>query len=130
MPTIVDGRLIFEANCAPRRIMEIFSVKWLSMLLHALYHWPGGLCRTGELQRALPGISKKMLIQTLRDAESKGLIQRHVHHVIPPKVEYELTSLGRTFASAIEMLYRWGEEHVQALDELEHNSKHRDDRPA
>lgn len=119
MPNVVDGKLVFEADCAPRRVMELFTVKWLSLLLHALDHWPGGRCRTGELQRALPGISKKMLVQTLRDAESRGLIHRHVFNVVPPKVEYELTALGKTFAEAIEMLYRWGEEHRQALDELE-----------
>src|SRR5690606_4143091 len=100
MPTVIDGRLVFEADCAPRRVMELFSVKWLSMVLHVLDHWPGGLCRTGELQRALPGISKKMLVQTLRDAETKGLVARHVHTVVPPKVEYELTPLGKTFAEA------------------------------
>jgi DNA-binding HxlR family transcriptional regulator len=62
-----------------------------------------------------------MLVQTLRDAEAKGLIARHVHNVVPPKVEYELTPLGKTFAESIEMLYRWGEEHKEALDQLEVN---------
>lgn len=101
--------------------MGLFSVKWVSLVLHALDRWPGGRCRTGELQRALPGISKKMLVQTLRDVEARGLIARHVFNVVPPKVEYELTPLGKTFAGAVEMLYRWGEDHQQALDELEAN---------
>lgn len=122
MPTIATERLIFDANCAPRRVMDIFAVKWLSLVLHALDHWPGGRCRTGELQRALPGISKKMLVQTLRDVEARGLVLRHVHTVVPPKVEYELTPLGKTFAEAIEMLYAWGEKHRDALDELAANT--------
>ena len=122
MPSIQDEALVFEARCAPRRVMDLFGVKWLSMVLHALDRWPGGRCRTGQLQRALPGISKKMLIQTLRDVEARGLVLRHVHNVVPPKVEYELTPLGKTFAQAVEMLHRWGEEHAQALDELEANT--------
>jgi len=89
------------------------------MVLHALDRWPGGRCRTGQLQRALPGISKKMLVQTLRDLETRGLIERHVYTVVPPKVEYELTPLGKTFAGAVEMLYRWGQEHAAALDALQ-----------
>lgn len=118
MPSITSTGLIFDADCAPRRVMDIFAVKWLSLVLHALDRWPGGRCRTGELQRALPGISKKMLVQTLRDVEARGLVLRHVHSVVPPKVEYELTPLGKTFAQAVEMLYQWGEAHRDALDEL------------
>jgi len=123
MPKIDEPHLVFDAACAPRRVMGLFTVKWVSLVLHALDRWPGGRCRTGQLQRALPGISKKMLVQTLRDVEARGLVSRHVHSVVPPKVEYELTPLGKTFAQAVEMLYRWGEEHQQALDELEANMK-------
>ena len=119
MPTIVGDKLIFEETCLPRRVMDLFSVKWTSLVLHALNHWPGGKCRTGDLQRALPGISKKMLIQTLRDVEQRGLVHRHVYNVVPPKVEYELTPLGRTFAEPIEMLYQWGEANKPALDQME-----------
>jgi len=119
MMTICDRPLVFEVDCAPRRVLELFAVKWVSMVLHALDRWPGGRCRTGQLQRALPGISKKMLVQTLRDLEMRGLITRHVYAVVPPKVEYELTPLGKTFAEAVEMLYRWGQEHAAALDVLQ-----------
>lgn len=121
MPKVVGNQLVFDASCAPRRVMGLFSVKWVSLVLHALDHWPGGRCRTGQLQRALPGISKKMLVQTLRDVEARGLVSRHVHSVVPPKVEYELTPLGKTFAQAVEMLYHWGAEHQDALDELDAN---------
>ena len=123
MPEIVDNRLVFAENCLPRRVMELFATKWTSMVIHALNHWPGGKCRTGELQRALPGISKKMLVQTLRDVEQRGLVYRHVHNVVPPKVEYELTPLGRTFAKPIEMIFAWGEDNSAALSEMDSHSK-------
>jgi DNA-binding HxlR family transcriptional regulator len=121
MPTVINGALHFEADCAPRRVLELFSVKWTSLVVHALFHWPGGKCRTGVLQRSLPGISKKMLVQTLREMEDRGLVHRHVFNTVPPKVEYSLTPLGRLFAEPIEMIYAWGETHREALDELQAN---------
>lgn len=63
-----------------------------------------------------------MLVQTLRDVEKQGLVLRHVRTVVPPKVEYELTPLGKVFAEAVEMLYRWGEAHPEALNELAANN--------
>lgn len=119
MPAWVDGKLMFFADSPPRRLMDLFSVKWSTMVLHALYHWPGECARTGELQRSLEGISKKMLFQTLKELEQRGLITRHVYDVIPPKVDYRLTSLGKTFAEPIEQMYQWGLENQAALDEME-----------
>jgi DNA-binding HxlR family transcriptional regulator len=66
---------IHEETCAPRRVLELFSTKWTSMVLHALHDLHGGTCRTGELQRSLPGISKKMLTQTLRELERGWIIR-------------------------------------------------------
>ncbi|MFB4356903.1 helix-turn-helix domain-containing protein [Pantoea sp. BS_4] len=119
MPAWVDGKLVFYVDSPPRRLMDLFSVKWSTMLLHALFHWPGGRARTGELQRSLQGISKKMLFQTLKELEQRGLISRHVYDVVPPKVEYQLTALGRTFAEPVEQLYQWGLENQQVLDEMD-----------
>ncbi|WP_029686109.1 winged helix-turn-helix transcriptional regulator [Tatumella saanichensis] len=119
MPAWVEGKLFFYADSPPRRMMDLFSAKWSTMVLHALYHWPEGRARTGELQRSLQGISKKMLFQTLKELEMRGLIARHVYQVVPPKVDYRLTSLGQMFAEPIEQLYQWGLKNQQALDEME-----------
>jgi len=121
MPAWVDGKLVFYADSPPRRLMDLFSVKWSTMVLHALYHWPGQRARTGELQRSLQGISKKMLFQTLKELEQRGLIARQVYEVIPPKVDYRLTALGMTLARPIEQMYQWGLENQAALDEMEAN---------
>ena len=59
MPAWIDGKLMFFADSPPRRLLELFAVKWSTMVLHALYHWPDQRARTGELQRSLQGISKK-----------------------------------------------------------------------
>lgn len=119
MPVWVDGKLCFFADSPPRRLMDLFSVKWSTMVLHALWHWPDNRARTGELQRSLQGISKKMLFQTLKELEQRGLIIRHVYDVVPPKVDYHLTPLGKVFAEPIEQMYQWGLENQTALDAME-----------
>ena len=108
----------WREDCAPRRVMEIFATKWTSMVLHTLDARHDGCARTGVLLRSLPGISKKMLTQTLRDMEASGLITRHVEGTVPPAVEYRLTALGRRFVEPVEMLYAWGRENADALDQL------------
>lgn len=88
------------------------------MVLYALSYGP---TRTGQLERALPGISKKMLTQTLREVEKAGLVNREVFNVVPPKVEYSLSPLGKTFVEPLQALYDWAARNSEALDELERN---------
>lgn len=108
----------FAEDCAPRRVMELFSAKWTSHVLHAMHALYGGTCRPGALQRALPGLSKKMMTQTLRELERDGLVAREVHHVVPPRVDYSLTPLGRIMIEPIEMLYAWARDHEAELSAL------------
>jgi DNA-binding HxlR family transcriptional regulator len=72
--------------------------------------------RYGALHRAIGGISEKMLTQTLRSLERDGLVQRKVHPVVPPKVEYTLTKLGRTLIEPLHALCRWSEKHLAELE--------------
>ncbi len=108
----------WREDCAPRRVLELFATKWTSMVLHTLHARHQGAARTGVLLRSLPGISKKMLTQTVRDMETSGLISRHVQSAIPPMVEYRLTELGRRFVEPVELLYGWGRDNADALDQL------------
>ena len=108
----------WREDCAPRRILELFATKWTSMILHTLHARHGGVSRTGVLLRSLPGISKKMLTQTLREMEESGFLSRHVQGTIPPAVEYRLTPLGERFVEPVEMLYGWGRDNADALDAL------------
>jgi DNA-binding HxlR family transcriptional regulator len=105
-------------DCAPRRVLELFATKWTSMVLHTLHARHAGTARSGELHRSLPGISKKMLTQTLRELEESGLVTRHVLDTIPPGVNYTLTPLGTLMTQPIEMIYSWAREHSDSLDEL------------
>lgn len=108
----------WREDCAPRRVLELFATKWTSMVLHTLHARHDGAARTGTLLRSLPGISKKMLTQTLREMEGSGLISRHVQSAMPPAVEYRLTELGGRFVEPVELLYGWGRDNADALDQL------------
>jgi DNA-binding HxlR family transcriptional regulator len=108
----------WQEDCAPRRVLELFTTKWTSMILHTLHARHGGTARTGVLQRSLPGVSKKMLTQTLREMEGSGLLTRHVQGTVPPAVEYRLTALGCRFVEPVELLYDWGRRNADALDTL------------
>lgn len=108
----------WREDCAPRRVLALFATKWTSMVLHTLHARHGGAARTGVLQRSLPGVSKKMLTQTLREMEETGLVTRAVLSAIPPAVEYRLTPLGARFVEPVELLYGWGRDNADALDAL------------
>lgn len=108
----------WREDCAPRRVLEIFATKWTSMILHTLHHRHAGAARTGVLLRSLPGLSKKMLTQTLREMEGSGLVTRHVQSVVPPAVAYRLTPLGQRFLEPVELLHAWGRDNADALDAL------------
>ena len=79
----------------------------------------------GALARSLPGCSKKMLTQTLREMERDKLIDRKVYAVVPPMVEYSLTPMGRLFIEPIEMLYAWAAKNDDALSKLRRRRKRR-----
>jgi DNA-binding HxlR family transcriptional regulator len=63
--------------------------------------------RFSELERAIPGVSQKMLIQQLRDLEGDGIVERTIYPQVPPKVEYRLTPWGQAMCPALDMLLEW-----------------------
>jgi len=83
--------------------------KWTMLVLEALEEH--GVVRFTQLGRLVSGISQKMLTQTVRQMERDGLVTRTVHPVIPPKVEYELTELGRSLGAAFCGVWIWAEMH-------------------
>ncbi|MBK4735004.1 winged helix-turn-helix transcriptional regulator [Noviherbaspirillum pedocola] len=110
--------LVVSETCPPRRIHMLLTPKWTSMVIYVLSFGP---LRTGQLQRSMPGISKKMLTQTLRELEGDQLISRTVHQVVPPAVEYALTDLGRRFVEPLLALYDWADANGELLDIVERN---------
>jgi DNA-binding HxlR family transcriptional regulator len=125
MPPKKTGLIILDENSAPRKILELFAVKWTTVVLCALKQH-GGMCRTGELARSMPGCSKKMLTQTLREMESDGLVERKVYPVVPPMVEYSLTPLGKRFLEPMAMLEEWARQNDDAVQRLKRRRKKQD----
>ena len=91
-----------------RNIVGAVYDKWAVQIVLAL---ADGTRRYGELQRELGEITPKVLIESLRQLEYDGLVQRTVYAVVPPKVEYSLTALGRTLLDAIDGLCQWAVQH-------------------
>ncbi len=95
-------------------MLDRIADKWTALIIQVLAN---GTQRYAALQREIGGISQKMLTQTLRSLERDGLVLRKVHPVVPPKVEYSLTRLGRTLIDPLHTLCRWSERHLPELQE-------------
>src|SRR6476660_3082412 len=103
---------VLEPQCPSRLVLDRIADKWTALIIQILAR---GTMRYAALQREIGGISQKMLTQTLRGLERDGLVQRTVHPVVPPKVEYSLTRLGRTLIEPLQGLCRWSEKHLGEL---------------
>ena len=99
-------------NCPVRDVLDQIGDKWSTLLLMTLGERPH---RFGELRRAVPDISQRMLTQTLRDLQRDGLISRHVYPTVPPSVEYRLTPLGQSFLVLVKGLVDWSKAHHDAI---------------
>src|SRR5690349_10643438 len=87
------------------RAFKILEGRWKLLILFHLFG--GKLLRFSDLERAIPAISQKMLVQQLRQMESDGIVRRIVHHQVPPKVEYGLTDWGQSLCPALDALLKW-----------------------
>ena len=85
--------------------LKFLEGRWKLVILFRLFG--GKVLRFSDLERAIPGISQKMLIQQLRQMENDGIVRRIVHHQVPPKVEYGLTEWGQALCPALDALLKW-----------------------
>ena len=89
-------------------MLRVLEGRWKLIILFQLFG--GQVRRFSDLERSIPGISQKMLIQQLRQLESDGVVGRIVHHQVPPKVEYHLTEWGQSLCPALDALLLWAED--------------------
>lgn len=82
--------------------------KWKPLILYLLNN---ETLRFSQLQRGISGITQKMLTQQLRELEGERLITRKVYPEVPPKVEYSITSYGKTLMPIFKSMHEWGEKH-------------------
>lgn len=104
---------VLSAQCPTRLVLDLIANKWTVLVIYLL---TDGTRRFGELQRAIGGISQKMLTQTLRKLEADGLVSRTVHAEVPPRTEYALTPLGRTLQKPLGALCEWAETHLRDVE--------------
>ena len=96
---------VLEEQCATRQALERLAAKWRVLLVYALLAGPQ---RHAELRRRLPGITQKVLTETLRGMEADGLVERRVLRESPPQhVEYALTALGKTLEAPLAAICAW-----------------------
>ena len=100
---------IKKAHCAVDYAFQRIGGKYKGRILWVLRE---GCLRYGELNRAVVGITPKMLTQTLKELESDGLITRKVYLEVPPKVEYSLTETGNELIPFISQMRSWGEKQM------------------
>jgi DNA-binding HxlR family transcriptional regulator len=103
---------MFDPMCPSSALPFQIGDKWTGMVVLCL---EGGRRRFTELRGPLRGITPKVLTQTLRAMERDGLVTRTAYDENPPRVEYELTSLGRSLLTLIEAARAWSRDHLPAL---------------
>ncbi len=108
-----------SAAIGVEQAFKMLEGRWKLVILFHLFG--GKLLRFSDLERAIPAISQKMLIQQLRQMESDGIVRRIVHHQVPPKVEYGLTRWGQTLCPALDALLTWAEQRSSATPVVPHN---------
>jgi DNA-binding HxlR family transcriptional regulator len=92
---------------AVRELLCKVGDKWSIFILLTLEKLPGCRARFSELERAIPGISQRMLTLTLRNLERDGLVLRELFPEVPPRVEYQITALGKTLFAPLRGLVDW-----------------------
>ncbi|WP_228990380.1 helix-turn-helix domain-containing protein [Streptomyces sp. DH8] len=95
--------------CGIDAAMDVIGGKWKVLILWALNE---RTCRFGELRRAVPGVTEKVLSSHLKELEDDGIVHREVYAEVPPRVEYSLTPLGLSLNAALEPLGAWGRDHI------------------
>jgi DNA-binding HxlR family transcriptional regulator len=111
LPT--DAEVFNTADCPSRLILNRIADKWTALIIGILAQ--SERRRFNQLRRMVGGISQKMLTQTLRDLERDGLVTRTIYPEIPPRVEYELTPLGRTLCGPLGSLTQWAHDHMDEV---------------
>jgi len=96
--------------CPVDATLSIIDGKWKLLIIKELLNKKR---RFSELQRAIQGITQKMLTKQLRELERDGLIKRKVYAQVPPKVEYSLTAVGKSLKDVLDAMHKWGESYIQ-----------------
>ena len=104
---------VLDSHPYLRQALNLITDKWVVAVLYVLSY---GTKRYGEIQREIGDISQRMLTRTLRDLERNGLVHRQIYPVVPPMVEYSLTSLGKSLSEVTKNLCNWSIDNFQQVE--------------
>ncbi|KGP62242.1 HxlR family transcriptional regulator [Legionella norrlandica] len=107
---------VYSEKCPSRNVLEGISDKWSILVINLL---SSKVYRFGELKREIGGISPKMLTQTLLKLERYGFVERRSYPVLPMKVEYSLTNLGKELSAILVLLTSWTETNMSQIIKAE-----------
>jgi DNA-binding HxlR family transcriptional regulator len=93
-------------RCPVRTAVAVLGGKWKPLIV---FYLRTGTKRFSELRRLIPEVTQQVLAQQLRQLEEDGIVSRTVYPEVPPRVEYDLTALGRELEPILDLLERWGE---------------------
>lgn len=102
-----------EYQCSMELTLDLIGGKWKSLIL---WHLGEDTLRFSELKKTLPQVTQKMLTQQLRELEECGLVKRFIYTQIPPKVEYSLTTAGKSLLPILATLCQWGLNYVNEVE--------------
>lgn len=102
-----------SASCRVRSALDRIGDKWAIYVVDRLGQGPR---RFSELRRGIDGITARMLTVTLRGLERDGILTRTVHAAVPPRVDYELTALGKSLLDTIGQLVAWADAHIDEIE--------------
>jgi DNA-binding HxlR family transcriptional regulator len=97
-----------EFYCPVKLTADVIGGKWKPLIL---FYLESGTKRFGELRKQIPGLTKKMLTQHLRELERDQIVHRKVYAVVPPRVEYSLTRHGESLKAILKLMSAWGTKH-------------------
>ncbi len=100
-----------DKNCPVEATLDLIGGKYKALIL---WHLSGGKLRFTQLRKAIKSATPKMLTQQLRELEQNHLIHREVYPVIPPKVEYSLTEMGRSLLPILVAMRDWGAGYLRS----------------
>ncbi len=103
-----------DYKCPIEVTIDVIGGKWKSLII---WHLNKEVLRFSEIQRIVPGISKKVLSEHLRDLEKNGFIERKVYPEVPPRVEYIITEKGRGLGEVLDIMERWGRDLLETEGE-------------
>ncbi len=104
-----------NTECSVELALGIIGGKWKGIIIYNLLK---GTMRFSELQKLIPKITHRMLTLQLRELEKDLIVKRTVYPEVPPKVEYELTELGKTLSSVIKEIREWGNIYRESKESL------------